>query len=76
MSLEDILGCVSELERSLGRAINPTVYSLSEFKAKLEKGNHFLNSVVRGEKIFLIGDERELRKMGRVRLAEARTDQS
>lgn len=76
VSLEDVLGSVSELERSLGRAINPTVYSLSEFKAKLANGNHFLNSVVRGEKIFLIGDERELRKMGRVRLAEAGTDQS
>lgn len=76
VSLEDVLGSVGELERSLGRAINPTVYSVAEFKAKLANGNHFLNSVVRGEKIFLIGDERELRKVGRIRLAETRSHQS
>jgi uncharacterized protein len=76
VTLEDVLGSVGELERSLGRAINPTVYSLAEFKAKLASGNHFLNSVMRGKKIFLIGDERELRKVGRVRLAEAGTHQS
>lgn len=75
-TLEDVLGCISDLEPSLGRAINPTVYSLAEFKTKLAGGNHFLNSVVRGEKIFLIGDESELRKVGGIRLAEARTNQS
>jgi predicted nucleotidyltransferase len=64
VSLEDVLGSVGELEQSLARAINPTVYSPPEFKAKLAGGNHFLNSVMRGEKIFLIGDEREL-KSGR-----------
>jgi predicted nucleotidyltransferase len=76
ITLEDVLGCVSDVESSLGRAINPTVYSSAEFKIKLASGNHFLNSVVRGEKIFLIGDERELRKVGGIRLAEARTNES
>lgn len=76
VTLEDVLESVGELERSLARAINPMVYSPVEFKAKLAGGNHFLNSVVRGEKIFLIGDERELRKVGRVRLAQARTHES
>ena len=75
-TLEDVLGCISDLEPSLGRPINPTVYSLAEFRTKLAGGNHFLNSVVRGEKIFLIGDESELRKVGGIRLAEARTNQS
>lgn len=75
-TLEDVLRRVSDLEGSLGRAVNPTVYSLTEFKKKLASGNHFLNSVVRGEKIFLIGDERELRKVGGIRLAEARANQS
>ena len=76
VSLEDVLRCIGDLERSLGRAVNPTVYGLAEFKTKLKSGNHFLNSVVQGEKIFLIGDEGELRKVGGIRLAEARTKQS
>lgn len=75
-TLEDVLGKLGNIEASLRRAVNPTVYSAREFKAKLTSGNHFVNSVVRGEKIFLIGGEDELRKLGGIRLAESRTDQS
>jgi uncharacterized protein len=76
VSLDDVLRSVSDLERTLGRAVNPTVYGIAEFKTKLKSGNHFLNSVVQGDKTFLIGDERELRKVGGIRLAETRTKQS
>lgn len=74
--LEDVLGKLASVEASLRRAVNPTVYSASEFKTKLSNGNHFLHSVMRGEKIFLIGDEDELRKVGGIRMAESRADQS
>jgi predicted nucleotidyltransferase len=74
--LEDILGNLGNIEASLRRPVNPTVYSVSEFKKKLAGGNHFLNSVVAGKKIFLIGDEDELRKVGGIRMAESRTDKS
>jgi len=74
-TLEDVLTRLGDVEPSLGRAVNPTVYSAAEFKKKLAGGNHFLNSVVRGEKVFLFGDEDELRKVGGIRLAQSRTDQ-
>jgi hypothetical protein len=74
--LEDLLGKLENIEPLLRRAVNPTVYSVPEFKTKLARENHFLNSVIRGEKIFLFGDEDELRKMGGIRLAASRTDQS
>lgn len=76
VTLEDVIGCFSHVELSLGRPVNPTVYSLAEFKAKLARGNHFLNSVVRGEKIFLIGDENELREVGGIRMAKAGANES
>src|SRR5437588_7094935 len=57
VALEDVLARVGDVEASLGRAVNPTVYSSAEFKRRLASGNHFLNSVLRGEKVFLIGDE-------------------
>jgi predicted nucleotidyltransferase len=76
LALEDVLAGLGDVESSLGRAVNPTVYSVAEFKAKLGSGNHFLNSVVRGEKVFLIGDEDELGKVGGIRLAQNRTNQS
>jgi predicted nucleotidyltransferase len=76
VTLEELLTRVGDLETSLGRAVNPTVYSVAEFKTKLAGGNHFLNSVARGDKVFLIGDENELGKVGGVRLAQSRTHQS
>ena len=75
-TLEDVVTKLSSVESSLRRAVNPTVYSPSEFKAKLASGNHFLNSVMRGEKVFLIGDEDELRKVGGIRVAQSGTDKS
>ncbi len=76
VELEDVIARLGNVEASLRRPVNPTVYSPVEFRTKLTSGNHFLNSVVRGNKVFLIGDEDELRTVGGVRLAEGRTDQS
>jgi uncharacterized protein len=64
VSLDELLTQLTSAERDLGRSINPTVFSLKEFKSKLKAGNHFLKSVMRGEKVLLIGDENELGKMG------------
>ncbi len=74
-TLGEILSRLSTVEKSIGRPINPTVYSVDEFKSKLASGNHFLTAVLKGQKIFLRGDEDELRKVGGVRLAKAGADQ-
>ena len=73
-TVDQVLSQLLMVEKGLGRSINPTVYSAAEFKSKLAAGNHFLISVLKGQKVFLIGDDDELRKVGRVRLAKARTD--
>jgi predicted nucleotidyltransferase len=69
--LDDVFSCLFRIERVLGRPVNPTVYSADEFRSKLGSGNHFLNTVVEGKKVFLLGNEDELRKLGRGRMAEA-----
>jgi predicted nucleotidyltransferase len=74
-TLDDILSRLSTVEKSVGRPINPTVYSVEEFKSKLASGNHFLTAVLEGQKEFLLGDEDELRKVGGVRLAKAGANQ-
>jgi uncharacterized protein len=74
--LDDVLSRLSEVEKTIGRPVNPTVYSVAEFKSKLVNGNHFLNAVLKGKKVFLLGDEDELGKVGRVRLAKAGSHQS
>lgn len=70
VTMEDLMEHLTEVERSLGRPVNPTVYSVAEFKSKLARGNHFLNAVVRREKVFLMGDEDELGKVAGKRVAE------
>ena len=55
---------VTPVEKTIGRPINPTVYSPREFKVKLEEGNHFLRSVMTGKNVFLIGAENDLSKVG------------
>ncbi len=75
-TLEEVLARLGNVEKSLGRAINPAVYSVAEFRTKLAHGNHFLNSVAKDKKIFLIGGSDELRKVGGVRLAQSRAHQS
>jgi uncharacterized protein len=75
VGLDDVLSNLSGAETILGRRIEPTVFSVHEFKRKLEEGNHFLNAVLNGDKVFLIGNEDELRKMAGIWMAEARTKQ-
>ncbi|HTS07780.1 MAG TPA: nucleotidyltransferase domain-containing protein [Candidatus Eisenbacteria bacterium] len=75
-TLDEVFSRLSAVEKVIGRPINPTVYSIAEFRSKFAGGNHFLSSVLKGRKVFLIGDEDELRKVGRVRLAKAGSHQS
>jgi len=70
--LEDVLSHVAGIDTALGRALNPTVYSLGEFKSKLDSENHFLTAVMKGKKVFLIGSKDELRKVVGVRMVKAR----
>jgi uncharacterized protein len=64
VSLDEILTQLTSAERNLGRSINPTVFSLKEFKSRLKAGNHFLKSVMRAKKVLLVGNEDELGKLG------------
>ncbi len=56
VTLGDVLDQLSSAEKTISRPINPTVYSVAEFQAEPISGNHFLTSVVNGDKVFLIGD--------------------
>lgn len=62
VGLAEVSPILRGLERRFGREINATCYSTAEFAAKVKAKNHFLTSVLRAEKIFLIGDESELER--------------
>jgi uncharacterized protein len=63
-SFGEVVASLQSAQERIGREINPSVYLAEEFKKKLRNGHHFLSSVLAGAKIFLIGGESELGRLG------------
>ncbi|MGA3325917.1 MAG: nucleotidyltransferase domain-containing protein [Terriglobia bacterium] len=72
----EIVSALGPTQALTGRELNPTVYPPGEFQSKLVAGHHFLKGVVKAEKIFLIGDDRELERLAEKRLAQPTPKQS
>jgi predicted nucleotidyltransferase len=54
--LEEVYAALTEAERSLGRQVNPTLYTTDEFRQRREANNHFLTDVMGGEYRILLGE--------------------
>ena len=67
--LKELSPCLHSLEKTLGRVVNPAIYSETSFKEKYQAGDPFLLDIVRNEKIFLKGSSDELRKLVAERLS-------
>jgi len=63
LSLRETSKILGPVTSELGREFNPVVYPPEEFKIKARENHHFINEVIRGPKIWLIGNENELAKM-------------
>lgn len=55
LTLEDVYRLLRPAEESLGRTINPTLYTEEEFDRRLREDNAFLKRVIAGEVLLLIG---------------------
>jgi predicted nucleotidyltransferase len=69
LSTKDLIKILKKIEKELRREVNPTIYKQKEFSSKLVEGHHFLTTVAREPKIFLVGDESELKRLAQKRLA-------
>lgn len=65
VSFAQVADALGPAQQTLGREVNPTVYPPDEWRAKLKAKSHFARSVMKGEKIFLLGDERELARLAK-----------
>ena len=65
VSSMNISAKLRNVEKAVGRQINPTAFSLEEFAGRLAQKNHFLRTVMRARKIMLIGTEDELENIAR-----------
>ncbi len=52
-------------QATLGREVNPKVFSADEWRARLKAKDPFIRDVLAKPKIFLIGNDDELEKLGR-----------
>lgn len=65
----EVVSAIAPAQETLRREINPTVYPPEEFHEKLSGGHHFLKAVIKGSKLFVIGDNRDLTRLANKRLA-------
>ena len=54
---------LSAPKAELSREINYAVFKPAEFKDKIKKKDHFLNTVLEKKKIFIMGSENELKRI-------------
>jgi uncharacterized protein len=66
----EVAAALHPVQETLDREINPTVYSVEDFQLRLAAENHFLTTVMRQKKIFLIGGKRELAGLASQRLGD------
>lgn len=58
-----VVDAIHDSQEKLGREINPTVYSVKEWKEKLKTKHHFITSVSSSTKLFVIGTENDLARI-------------
>lgn len=63
VTLQDVVTAISPLQETLGRDMNPVVYSRAEVRSKVEDGHHFVTSVLEDKMIFVIGSRNELEEL-------------
>ena len=69
VSFGEIAALMRPAQERIGRELNPTVYPVREFRAKLRAKHHFVTSLMETPRIYLIGGQRELERLGTQRLA-------
>ena len=71
VSFEEVVGALYASQKELRREINPNVYSLTEFRKKAKEKGSFPARVLEEPKLFILGKEDDLRKLGANRKAKA-----
>ena len=65
LGLRDLSRLLSDVADRVGREINPHVLHDNEFRRRIQVSEHFVSTIMREPKIFIIGSKHELEAMGR-----------
>lgn len=63
VSFRDVVRAISSDEFTIGREINPVVYSPEDFTRRYQAEEHFISELVRTDKQFLIGNQNDFTAM-------------
>lgn len=63
ISLESLLRLMKGPEKTLGREINPSLYSVKEYKRRMKRNDLFIVRVMNEPRVMLIGNDDELRRI-------------
>jgi len=69
VSFSEVVKALRGAQETLGREINPTVYPVDEFRSRIAERHSFVQNVLSGPKIFVIGGENDLKRLAGERLA-------
>lgn len=64
VSLRRVGKMLSGVSETVGREINPHVFTVDEFTRRKASGDHFIGRALRSPKLFVTGSEHELEAMG------------
>jgi predicted nucleotidyltransferase len=59
----EVVDLISSAEGVLSRELNPVVYTVAEFNKRLSENHYFIRDILSGDKIFVVGDENELKAL-------------
>jgi predicted nucleotidyltransferase len=62
ISSKELSGILSKPKKELMREINYAVFAPKEFIVKIRQKDHFLTSLLKEKKIFIVGDENEFKR--------------
>ena len=60
VGFDEIVSALRPAQERIGREVNPSVFAPDEWRRRVADHDHFITSVLREEKLFVIGNEHDL----------------
>ena len=64
VSFGEVISAMQPAQKRIGREVNPVVFSAQEYRARRKSKDRFVQTVLNSSKVFLIGGEHELKRLG------------
>jgi uncharacterized protein len=63
ITLREVAAALAPVGRTLGRELNPVLFTPAEFTAKAHTGHHFITAILKEPKLYLMGNENVIGKL-------------